>query len=164
MRTLVSIVTMSSLYLLLVTLLMNSGLARDTLTGSYGISYKFQILVSLVHGMWTSMSTYGLMTLFLISVLTSANLTLIIERINILKKFDKLQVVVGGNSLLGIVGSGCVACGLPILSLLGLSGGLVYLPYRGAELAFLSLILLSISLYVLINSRSQSCEMNYKTD
>jgi len=157
-----SIVTISSLYLLFVTLLMNSSLARDTLIGSYGIGYKVQILFALIQGMWTSMTLSGLVILFLIAVLTGANLSLLFEKIVVLNKFDKLQVVVGGNSLLGIVGSGCVACGLPILSLLGLGGSLVYLPYRGAELSYLSIFLLSVSLFVLIRSRNSSCVVNYK--
>lgn len=139
---------------------MNSSLASDTFVGSYGIGYKFQILVSLVQGMWTSMSPTGLTLLFLIAILTAANLTLLLEKIMILKKFDKLQIVVGGNSLLGIVGSGCVACGLPVLSLLGLGGSLIYLPYRGAEMSYLSLLLLSVSLFILIKSRNQACLVN----
>jgi len=159
---LLSTLTISSLYLLLVTLLMNSSLARDTFLGSYGIGYKIQILLSLIQGMWTSMTLLGLVILFLIAVLTGANLTLLFEKIRVLKKFDKLQVVVGGNSLLGMVGSGCVACGLPILSLLGLGSSLTYLPYRGVELSYLSLVLLSISLYMLIRTRNQSCAVNYK--
>lgn len=140
---------------------MNSSLAIDTLMGSYGLAYKTQIFLSLIRGMWTSMTLSGLVLLFLMAVLTGVNLTLLFEKIRILKKFDKLQIVVGGNSLLGIVGSGCVACGLPILSFLGLGGSLVYLPYRGVELSSLSLVLLSISLYVLIKGRNQPCEVNY---
>lgn len=141
---------------------MNSSLASDTLVGSYGIGYKFQILVSLVQGMWTSMSPNGLIILFLIAILTATNLTLLFEKIMVLKKFDKLQIVVGGNSLLGVVGSGCVACGLPVLSLLGLSSSLIYLPYRGVELSYLSLALLSVSLYMLIKGRNQSCAVSYE--
>lgn len=157
-----SIVFIASLYLLIITLLMNSSLAVDTLIGSHSLSYKIQITTSLIQGMWTSMSASALAILILTALLTGANLTLLFEKISFLKKFDKLQLVVGGNSLLGIAGSGCVTCGLPILSLLGLSGSLVYLPFRGAEISYLSLILLSISLFLLIKSRSQSCSVNYE--
>ena len=138
---------------------MNSSLARDTLMGSYGLGYKIQILISLIQGMWTSMSPYGLLLLFLVAILTGANLTLLFEKIRVLKKFDKLQIVVGGNTLFGMVGSGCVACGLPVLSLLGFGSSIAFLPYRGAEFTYLSLALLSISLYVLIRSRNQSCSV-----
>lgn len=153
----ISTTIITSLYLLFTTLLMNSDLIRDTFIGNYGVSYKIQILVSLVHGMWTSMTPSGLIFLFSIAILTGANLSLLFEKMSSFKQFDKLQIIVGGNSLLGIVGSGCVACGLPILSLLGLSGSLIYLPYRGAELSYVSFILLSISLYMLIKSKNQVC-------
>jgi hypothetical protein len=140
---------------------MNSSLSRDTLVGDYGINYKIKILTSLVQGMWTSMTPSSLIVMIIIAVLTGANLTLLFEKINVFRKFDKLEIVVGGNSLLGIAGSGCIACGLPVMSLLGLSGSLIYLPYRGAELPYISLALLSISLYLLIKNRNQYCKVKY---
>src|SRR3989344_9106685 len=160
-RFIIPAIAISLLYIVFVTYSMNVSLLKDTLLGDYSFFYKVKILLFLLEGMWTSMSPSGLILLFLVAVLTGANLTLLFEKITILKKFDKLQIVVGGNSLLGIVGSGCVACGLPILSLIGLSGSLMYLPYHGAELSYLSLILLSISLYMLIKTRDQACAVNY---
>lgn len=155
-----STLVIAGLYLLLITSLMNGSLVVDTLVGGYGLGYILRILLSLIQGMWTSMSPSALALLILIAVLTGANLSLLFEKIRVLRKFDKLQVVVGGNSLLGIVGSGCVACGLPVLSLLGQGGSLIYLPYRGAEISYLSLILLSISLLMVIKSRNQACLVN----
>lgn len=109
--------------------------------------------------MWTAMSGPGLVMLFLIAFLTGANLTLLISKINLLKNNKSLQLVVGGNSLFGIVGSGCAACGLPILSLLGLGGSVMYLPYHGAELSYLSLIFLLVSLYFLLKNSNQACSL-----
>lgn len=160
-RLLIPTAIISSLYLLFTTLLMNSDLTRNTFVGHYGMSYKIKILMFLVQGMWTSMSPSGLILLFLVAVLTGANVTLLFEKITTLNKFNKLQLVVGGNSLLGIVGSGCASCGLPIISLLGLSGSLMYLPYHGTELSYLSVVLLLISLYILVKSRNQACAVNY---
>jgi hypothetical protein len=152
----------SILYLILITLLVNSGLTKDTLVGNYGLDYKVRILVSLIQGMWTSMSPFGFLTLLIVALLTGANFVLLFEKITVIKRFDKLQFVVGGNSLLGIVGGGCIACGLPVISLLGFSGSLMYLPYRGAELPYVSILLLSISFYMLIKSRNQLCTVNYE--
>lgn len=160
-RFIIPALTISFFYIVFVTYSMNISLLKDTLLGDYTFFYKIKILLSLLEGMWTSMSPSGLMLLFLVAVLTGANITLLFEKITIFKKFDKLELVTGGNSLLGIVGSGCAACGLPILSLLGLSGSLMYLPYRGTELSYVSLMLLSVSLYMLIKSRHQACAINY---
>lgn len=149
------------LYIVLVTYSMNVSILKDTLFGDYPAVYKFKIMITLLQGMWTAMSGSGLIALFLVAVLTGANLTLLFEKITTLRKFDKLQVVVGGNSLLGVLGSGCAACGLPILSLLGLSGSIMFLPYHGAELSYLSIALLGISFYLLIKNRNQACAVQY---
>ena len=141
---------------------MNFFLVKDSLLGNYPIFYKVKILFSLLLGMWTSMTLPSLLVLFIIALLTGANITLILKKISTLKKFGKLQLVVGGNTLLGVIGSGCATCGLPVISLLNLSGSLIFLPYHGAELSYLSFILLSISLYMLIKSRNQSCTINYE--
>ncbi len=62
--------------------------------------------------------------------------------------------MVGGSSLLGIVGGGCASCGLPVLALPGMSGAIAYLPFQGMELSIVVIVLLLISLFTLIKSRS----------
>jgi hypothetical protein len=73
--------------------------------------------------------------------------------------------MVGGSSVLGIVGSGCAACGLPVLALLGLSGSVAYLPFQGTELSIISVVMLSISLYLMVKSNSQSkvCQLEVRS-
>jgi|SRR3989338_2002209 len=148
-------------YVILITYSMNTGFLKDTLFGEYNIFYKLKISLTMIQGMWTAMSGLGLTVLFLVALLTGANLTLLFSKINMLKNSKNLQLVVGGNSLLGIVGSGCAACGLPILSLLGLGGSVMYLPFRGQELSYISLILLIISLYLLLKNNNQACKIAY---
>ncbi|PIY69145.1 hypothetical protein COY90_02165 [Candidatus Roizmanbacteria bacterium CG_4_10_14_0_8_um_filter_39_9] len=138
---------------------MNVRILRDTLWGEYDVAYKLKLLFSLLKGMWTAMSGPGLTVLFLVALLTGANLTLLFGKVSLLKNNKNLRLVVGGNSLLGIVGSGCAACGLPILSLLGLSGSVMYLPFRGAEISYISLVLLTISFYMLIINSNQACTL-----
>lgn len=146
-------------YVVFVTLSMNAELVIQTIIGSFPISYKINLLFALLQGLWTAMSGVGLAVLFMTAMLTGANITLLGQRIRELNTFRNLHIVVGGNSLLGIVGSGCAACGLPILSLVGLSGSLAYLPLKGAEFSYLAVIFLSISLVFLIrtNTNNQVC-------
>ncbi|CAN5169939.1 hypothetical protein BH11PAT1_BH11PAT1_5120 [soil metagenome] len=151
----------SLFYIVLVIYSINISLIKDTLLGDYSLVYKLKIMTVLMQGMWTSMSISGMIVLWIVAVLTGANITLLYEKITTVKKFDKLQVVIGGNSLLGIVGSGCAACGLPILSLLGVGGSIVYFPFHGAELSYLSIILLGISLFLLLKGRTQVCKVQY---
>lgn len=142
-------------YIILVTYAMNSQLTIDTITGGFSFQYKINLLSALLQGMWTSMNGFNVAILFLIAILTGANLTLLWGSLRLMKKIKDLHIVVGGNSLIGIIGSGCAACGLPILSLLGIGGSILYLPFHGAELSYLAAILLSISFYLLLRSNQQ---------
>lgn len=49
----------------------------------------------------------------------------------------------------GAIGSGCVACGSVILSVLGLTGVAAFLPFGGRELSWISIGLLLLSIYLL---------------
>lgn len=158
-RFVVPTLTISFLYVIVITYSMNVRILRDTLGGNYDITYKLKLLYSLLRGMWSAMSGPGLVVLFLVAFLTGANLTLLFSKVSLLKNNKNLRFVVGGNSLLGIVGSGCAACGLPILSVLGLSGSVMYLPFRGAEISYISLVLLAISFYLLIKNSNQVCPL-----
>ena len=159
-RLLTSTIIISSLYLIFITLLMNASLARDTIIGNYGFDYKIKILIFLLQGMWTSMSGVGFSLLVATALLTGANLSLLSLKIKSLKKQGNLRFVVGGSSLLGLVGSGCAACGFPILALLGFGGSVLYLPLKGMELSYLSVLLLLVSFYVLTRTDTrQSCNI-----
>lgn len=155
------ILLIASFYITFVTYLMNTSLVLFTVTGGYPLEYKFKLLLSLLQGMWTAMSGIGLLTLFITAILTGANLTLLFQRIVYLKSAGNLKLIVGGSSILGLVSSGCAACGLPILALLGLSGSIAYLPLRGIELSYISIFLLLGSFYLLVKSSDQmrSCKL-----
>lgn len=154
----------SILYLIATTFLMNGGLVKDTILGVYSLQYKINLLFALLQGMWTAMNGTGLLVLVLTALLTGVNLTLLWQKLRQMKSFENLHFVVGGNSILGIVGSGCAACGLPVLSLFGLSGSVIYLPFHGAELSYLAVVLLSISFFLLLRSflEQQSCLISAK--
>src|SRR3989344_8555242 len=139
-----------ALYVILTVYLMNVGLVKDTIFGSHSLSYKWNLLVALLTGMWTAMSKLSLMLLMIVAILTGANLTLVVQRLRTIRASGKMSFMIGGSSLLGIIGSGCASCGLPILAFLGLSGAIFYLPFQGLELSVLAIVLLSVSLYSLI--------------
>ena len=103
------------IYSIAVTYAMNGSLIIDTVIGEFSLQYKISLLLALLQGMWTSMSGIGIVVLLLTAFLTGANLTLLWQQISKIKSFKNLHFVVGGNSLFGLIGSGCAACGLPIL-------------------------------------------------
>jgi hypothetical protein len=69
-----------------------------------------------------------------------------------------------GDSLLGIATSGCAACGLPLLAVLGLSGSVAYLPWHGTELSLLAVALLAVSFALSLRaySKALSCNIDYE--
>lgn len=143
------------LYVVVTVYLMNAGLVKDAIFGVHSLSYKWNLLVALLEGMWTAMSRFSLLLLVAVAILTGVNLTMVIRRFQAIRASGKMSFMVGGSSLLGIVGSGCASCGLPILAFLGLSGAIFYLPFQGLELSVLAIVLLSFSLYTLIQQRAK---------
>ncbi len=158
----VSTLTISSVYIIFTIYMMNGELVKNTLLGNFPLDYKFDLMIALLQGMWTAMSGAGLFILFAIALLTGINLVLVFQRLSLLRSAGKLHLVVGGSSVLGFIGSGCAACGLPILAILGLSGSIAYLPFRGMELSYLSIFLLLVSLFFLTKkiNEAKSCRLN----
>ncbi len=158
----ISTFVIAMLYLVIAIYIMNFSLVKSTLLGSFKIDYKIKLLISLLGGVWTAMSGFGLAMSILISLLTGANFTLIFQRFMQIRSFGKLHFFAGAGSLMGFIGSGCVVCGLPILALFGLSGSIIYLPFRGAEISVISAILLIVSFYLIIKSEMQNkvCSVN----
>jgi hypothetical protein len=134
---------------------MNASLVKDALFGVHSLGYRWNILIALLMGMWTAMSGLSLFLLTVVAILTGLNLVLTIGRLRSIRSSGKIHWAIGGSSILGIVGSGCASCGLPILALLGFGGAAAYLPFQGVELSLVATILLSVSLYVLMTGRVQ---------
>lgn len=152
------------LYILLVIYGMNFFLINTELSGAYPLFFKVKVLVSLIGGLTTSMTTVSLVLLTINALLTWLTLSLTIQKVKSLRKMENVHVVAGGSSLIGIVSGGCVSCGLPLLSILGLSGSLLYLPFKGQELPYISLFLLAISLLFLVRTdrKGEMCEVPRK--
>lgn len=147
-------------YLLVTVFLMNFALAKDTLFGNYPLIYKWRISFDLITGMWTSMTHRTLFLLIIVVLLSGFNLKLVFQKASLLRHAKSLRFVSGGATLLGIAGAGCASCGLPILSLLGIS--VSFLPFRGEGFLFIATVLLTISVYFLLKSNAQavSCDVN----
>ena len=143
------------LYVVTVIYLMNASLVKDALFGVHSLEYRWNILIALLVGMRTAMSGLSLLLLIIVAILTGLNLMLTFERLRSIRSSGKMHWAIGGSSILGIVGSGCASCGLPILALLGLGGAAVYLPFQGVELSLVAIALLSVSLHVLIRGRAE---------
>jgi hypothetical protein len=155
-KVIVPALIIAMLYVIATVYLMNASLVQDALFGAHSPSYRWNILIALLVGMWTAMSGLSLFLLTMVAILTGLNLVLTLERLRKVRSSGKMHWAIGGSSILGIVGSGCASCGLPILALLGFGGAAAYLPFQGVELSLVAIVLLSVSLYVLMRGRIES--------
>ncbi len=136
------------IYSILVTYLPNISLVWRSLTDIHTISYKTAVLVGLLGGLWTNNTPQSLLILLLTASFTGINMSLLFKRLTQLRQKGNMRLV-GVSSLLGALGHGCSACGLPVLVLLGLGGSLSFLPLRGTELSYISLLFV-IATFVLL--------------
>lgn len=155
MTTTLIVAGITGIYIMLATLMMNKDLVWQTLVQPFPLTYKVSLLTALTQGMFTSMSGFGLLMLFLTGIFTGINIILLIQKFMFLHLSSGLSLTTGGSSLLGFLGSGCASCGVPLLSLFGLSGSILSLPFRGAEVSVVALLLLLLSFYLLLKSMKQ---------
>lgn len=163
-RFILSTIIIAAAYLLFTTYLRNLALVNSTLIDGTALSYKMRLFTALLEGLATTMTTLGLFTMIVTGLLIGVNLTLVAQKAMVLKRTGRVHFVAGGSSLLGIVGGGCASCGLPVISLLGLSGSILYLPFKGAELPYVSIVLLLFSLFFLLKTdkKAQVCKIDNK--
>ena len=161
-RFIVSTLLIATFYLLFTTYLRNLSLVNSTLVSGFPLIYKIKLFTALLQGMTTTKTSFALSLMVITGLLTGANISLVAQRVTQLRKAGRVHIAAGGSSLLGIVGGGCASCGLPILSLLGLSGSVLYLPFKGAELPYISIGLLVTSLFFLVRTdkkAAKSCKI-----
>lgn len=105
----------------------------------------FSVFISLFAGLWTSLSLSDFILTISTSLFVGMNIILLIRTIYLLEHRGKVRLSVGGATIISLVATGCTSCGLSLLSVLGLSASLSFLPFHGAELHVGALILLFLS-------------------
>lgn len=160
----INILLITGIYLLVLVYFLNSQLIIDSLTGPLPWGLKFSLFTSLPFATWLMMDNLEKLTFLLIALLTGINLAMILHSLSSLGNLTNVHLAAGGNSLLAIVGNGCISCGLSVLSILGFSGVIVFLPFKGSELPYLAVILLSVSIYFMLKREYQSkaCKLTPK--
>ncbi len=94
----------------------------------------------------------------LIALLFAANLTLITGRMHSLK--DRSLKVGTGASIIALAVAGCSACGISLISLLGLSSALITLPFHGKEILVLTIGILAVTFVYNFQALTKSCKIN----
>lgn len=96
--------------------------------------------------------------LAIIAILIGFNIQLISLKIKNIAKQKNLRLTFGAG-LLSIVGTGCATCGFSVLSVIGLGGVATILPFGGIELSYLTIVILSLSLWYNLKTMYAACKI-----
>lgn len=142
------IFVVSFIYYSISVLLINYRFLSATLFNPNPLSYKTDITYKLITGSYYALGSLDFLLVVITSILVSANFLILIKTLKDIRKGQgKLTLTVGGSTILGIIVSGSCACGFSVLSILGLTGALSFLPFEGILIHTLIITLLSFSLF-----------------
>jgi hypothetical protein len=96
--------------------------------------------------------------LIIIALLIGFNIQLISLKIKNITKQKNLRLTFGAG-LLSIVGTGCATCGFSVLSVIGLGGIATLLPFGGIELSYITIVILSVSLWYNLKTMYAACKL-----
>ncbi len=136
-----------------------------SLLGKTTILEYFNVVLSLYHGWFNETLLVSIIILITISILVGVTISLMVFKINSRKKFSSSASKSGSAGIiLGILVPACIPCGMGLLSLLGLSSLLFFLPYQGLEIGIVSIAFLLYSILVMgkdINN-CRTCQVEIK--
>lgn len=117
------------------------------------LSEKSGLLVNLTGSIGTNFTLFSASYTALIAILFGINIAMLIFFMKKRNKFLQQSGVASlGGLVSGIFGIGCAACGsvvlTPLLTLVGVGGVLVYLPFGGREFGILGIVVLSFSIFL----------------
>ena len=123
--------------------------------GSVSFTLLFEHISTLLSFLLPFASSIIILNSLLGGLLASASLFLILRQI-------RAGFVSGTTGILtSLIVPACPSCALGILGLGGIGSVLVYLPFKGAEIGFLSVVILStLLLYVLAKASKTSCTLS----
>lgn len=99
-------------------------------------------------------TTVSLALSLFISILFGTYIALLIFRRDLIKDRKNAKPVISGigGTVTGVVAAACPSCGAPLLAFFGAPLALMALPFQGLEIKVLSVLLLIISIYLLVQS------------
>jgi len=151
LKSIVITLSLAFFYAVFALLLLNYRLLYQTFIGNFPAVYKIKLFIILISGAWTSMNHFDFFLFVINALLVAINLLLIGKTISAFEHSEKVHVTFGGATLIGLATTGCTSCGFSLLSILGLSSSVSFLPFHGLELHIIAIALLLVSFFYMIN-------------
>lgn len=150
------ILIISFFYFSFSVLILNYRLISQTFFYQNPIFYKLDIVFQLLKGSYFSLGPFDFALVVFSSLLVGANMLLLLKILrNLKKEKGRLSLTVGGSAVLGIMVAGSCLCGFSTLSLLGVSGALLFLPLKGLEVHLVVVALLVFSFWYSLKTYHQ---------
>lgn len=128
-------------------------LSHTATSDIFTISQKVGIIGSTLGGLNTNFNLISRTLTILVALLFAINISFLIFYLLRAVKFNRSAGLGLSGFALGLIGIGCASCGSVILTALfgiGATAGFIsYLPLKGQEFGIISIILLSLSIYLL---------------
>lgn len=124
--------------------------ALTSFYGFEGFLSTLKFFLVLMLGFWNTITIHSYISLLIVSVLFGVLFSLLIYKVRIVEtqKIKKTGILASFGIFIGALAPGCAACGIGLLSLLGLSTVFItFLPFDGLELSILAIALLGISIF-----------------
>ena len=125
---------------------------------TYPFLTKFYISLIIILGTFSATSSLDIVLLILMGVLFGINMTLVINKFNMLKRRGNLRIMMG-TGIISVFAAGCASCGLSFASLIGISAALALLPFGGIELYFVAILILLTSVYFNLKQIIKVCKI-----
>lgn len=109
-----------------------------------GLFGFLKILFRLSRGFYATIEWHGFVSIIIISILFGILVSLILYKVSLKIDFSKTTGILGSaGAILGALVPGCSACGVGIISLLGIGSGILsFLPFHGLEISVISIFIL----------------------
>jgi len=130
-----------------------------------GITASSHFALVLLEGSFGTMTLLSAILLITIACLLGIVISLIVYKIKSIKgsamQGGKITTV---GAILGVAAPGCASCGLGVLSVFGLTSSLAVLPFKGAEIGIISIVLLMIAGASVATriAEGESCKIEFK--
>ena len=145
-------------------ILPNSKTLLDILK-TQGIAASGNFALVLLEGSFGTMTLLSAILLITIACLLGIVISLIVYKIKVIRgstmRGGRITTV---GAILGVAAPGCASCSLGVLSLFGLTGSLAVLPFKGAEIGVISILLLMIAGASVATriAEGESCKIEFK--
>lgn len=137
-------------------LIINYRFLGMALFGKASIFYKLNLLFIFLVGSYYALGVFDFILMVITSILVGANLLMLFKILKSLRTSEgKVSFTVGGSTVIGILVAGSCSCGFSLISILGLTSALTFIPFGGLGIHLFSIFLLLVSLFYSLNTFHQ---------